>query len=369
MAGNKSDYVLDDGLDDDEDILAYHSEQQAAAQAAENPPSPPDPVKSPSAPLPPIVSDDPPAAPELTPPTTPVPPESEPDAIIIDGLPLSTTRPSLFRLLGVTSDDVSNVRLRRLDAHGLLRVRVTFCTPALAAAARRLDGSEWEEKPLSVKPASEERWAASMPSADSPPKQPNGDAGGGFWAAFGAARAVAEQLEQRARSLGNDLESKLQVTERLEAGAKRVREVDQSFKVTERVDGLARAGLETAEQMDERWGISDSVGAVMDNVGDAAMKMAREVDENLRVSDKARNAANAAMSSPTMGRVARSVVSTLDGGTPTRRKKSYKPRSTPGGEANEEDVPLSPSTPATPATPTTPAAHAVQSTPSADETS
>lgn len=106
---------------------------------------------------------------------------------------------------------------------------------------------------------------------------------------------MAKQLEHKARQLGEKIETELQL--------------DQQYSVSDKVERVSRAGRD----MDEKYGLSTKVGAVVENVGNAARIMAKEVDENLRVSDKARDVTNMALSSPTaMGKVTRSVVGSME---------------------------------------------------------
>lgn len=374
MATNSSDFVLDDDLDQDDEVLSYQQNHHQRPDDDETDIADVDSTKDQSevypkatfvkdasistpmkptaealghAPLPQTDSkesnrtvDHPPFDERLN--TPPI------SAVIIDGFPLSARRPDLDAFLGASASAVTNVRLRRLEQHGLLRVRIQFSDFEAAGVALQRDGAEWRDRSISVKPASDERWMATLPGQESRSVQqsslpsgsvstPSSSSGSGiglpsmssvshsFWSAFGAARSVAERLEESARQLGQRLEHELHVSEKVEQSRARMRDADRTYGVTAKVSEVAAAGRDTAQSVDRKLGISDGVGSVVDGVTNAARKVAREVDENLRVSDKARDAANAAISSPTVGPVARKVASSFDSKTPPS-KHNHKPR-------------------------------------------
>lgn len=344
MTTHNSDFVLDDDLDEDEDILQFQAEQQCPI---EDEPLSPQPTQSPSSPSPTTPNSDPADG------ATSAEADDEDaqvSAVIVDGLPLSSRRADLDALLATCASSISNVRLRRLEGHGLLRMRVEFSDEEATHAALARDGAEWNGLSVSVKRASDERWNASTRDAMQMRERRDSKPGAGlvlpdtaavsqsFWSAFGAARTLAGRLEEGARQLGERLEHELHVTETVEKGRARARDVDAEYNVSGRVAEMAQVGRDTASAVDKKLGFSDGVSTVVDGVGGAARIVAREVDENLRVSEKARDAANAAMTNPTVGAVARSVVGTLDSATPPR-KKTYRPSS----NAEHEEVDSNPS--------------------------
>lgn len=371
MAGSRSDFVLDDDLDEDEEILQIHSEQ--LPELAIGPTNSINDVPTPSS----HHDNAQPSAENsnelesgptrnVEPAPSPEPGSTsesaridirrniaaQPTAVIIDGLPISATRADLDALLGVAASSVTNVRLRRLEQHGLLRVRVQFDNENIAATTLGKDGTKFKEDYVSIKPASYERWDAAATTAKAPRVRPRpraenvsrahnsnnapqqGTASGlpdlsavpkSFWSAFGAARETAEKLEKRARELGQKLEHELHVSEKVEAGKVRMHEIDRDLNVSGKVSEFAQASRETALAVDEKLHITEGVNHVVGGVSEAARIVAREVDDNLRLSDKARDATNAALSSPTVGNVARKVVSRIDNSTPTS-KKNYQPQ-------------------------------------------
>lgn len=368
---NNGDFVLEEGLDEEEDMLSYSQQQQSQQQQSEQlrqeqvpkpqfdkPVTPKTTTTSelPESPIP-TVSFESLSTPSLDhkPPPQPQQQEEEQEyeqvtAVIVDGLPITARRKDLDELLVETSQSVTNVRLRRLERHGLLRVRVQFSSTSAAKQALSLDGSQYPSSTsssssstssssnsvvyVSIKPSSEERWNASISTSSQPQPQPQPQpqnqhddimkakqaVSNSLWSAFKAARNVAEKLEEKARELGQKFENDFHVSDRMQ-------EADRTYKVTETVAQVAQVGKE----VDEQYGISNGVGSVVGGVGDAARIMVREVDENLRVSDKARDVTNKALTSPTVGHVARSVVNSLDGksnkdDTETQSKKGYNPK-------------------------------------------
>lgn len=370
MAGTKSDFVLDDDLDEDEEILQIHSEQLPEPAV--------EPIKSKDIPIPDSLQETTQSSvgekddsnrfktvsgaketPNPEPGSTSIHAKTnvprikaaQPTAVIVDGLPISATRADLDALLGASASAITNVRLRRLEQYGLLRVRVQFENENITATALEKDGTKFNDCYVSIKPASYERWDAAVNSVnnlrvrsrsrevDASPNTSSSalqrkSSGGlpdlnsvskSFWSAFGAARQTAEKLEKRARELGQKLEHQLQVNEKVEAGKARMQEIDRDLNVSGKVSEFAQASRETAMAVDDKLNISQGVSHVVGGVGEAARKVAREVDENLRLSDKAKDVTNAALSSPKVGGVARKVVNRMDGAAVTS-KKNYQPR-------------------------------------------
>lgn len=306
---NSSEFVLDEGLDDDEDVLAFHSQRQRNGGGYET-------VESAS-----------PANPADTSAPSTSPPPS--DTVIIDGMPLSASRGDLNVFLAHIGDKIISLQLRRLEANGILRVRVRFDTTEAAAAALQRDGAIFagSDQVVSVKPASPERWddgcgavdtkATTGGTAAAPPdslmqKLPDASAvQSGFWSAFGAARAAAERLEIQAKRLGEELEGRLQVSEKVAETREALVEADKKLHVSERVGEMAAAGKAAAQDVDQTYGITKQVGKIVSEVGSAARIVAGEVDENLHLSDKAREATNVALKHEAIGPAVRSVVDSL----------------------------------------------------------
>lgn len=340
---NSSDFVLDEGLDEDEDVLAFHSQRQRSGGGY--------------SPFPDAAADT-----DLEPVTSsPSPPET--DTVIIDGMPLSASRADLNIFLSGAGGKITSLQLRRLDTHGMLRARVKFESKEFAAAALQRDGAKFagSERVVTVKPASPERWDDGCGLARTAP--PNGtvaaaqnsllaglpDAGAvrsSFWSAFSAARSAAESLEKQAKRLGEELEGKLHVSEKVAETREAIADVDRSLQVSERMGEMAAVGKAAAEDVDQTYGISKQVGKVVSEVGSAARIVAREVDDNLQLSDKAREVTNMALKHDSIGPTVRSVVDSLgvktkDGvdaspsrNTP-RRRKNYQPS---GIEQNKVDA-------------------------------
>lgn len=251
--GNSADFVLDEGLDDDEDILAF----QAATSQVQSQPE--EALSSP------VVEA-----------SEPAPDPLENRSVIIDGLSLKASRADVNRLVNDTA--IECLRLRRLESHRILRVYVKFEHAADAELALSRDGSRFMDTFVSIKPASEERWNATLPTPSA--------AANGMWLAWMSAKAVAEKLEHNARQLGESLEKKLQVSEKMS-------KIDEDFQVREKLTQVAKSTKETTSAVDEKIGFSRGVSTVLDGAG----IVAKEVDENFRVGETARGMANSALRS------------------------------------------------------------------------
>lgn len=345
MARESSDFVLDEGLDDDEDILAFHSSRHLGEDDHADDDN-----------LVPL--DEPSPAPQFAP--TSVPPHTSTprtDSIIIDGMPLTASRADLNQFLSICDGKIISLQLRPLEASRVRRVRVKFEHEEAAAAALRLDGQVFvkSDATVSVKPFSEERWndgfrpASNVSAVDTTlvtqPKSflqmlPDTNAvKSGFWSAFSAARSAAERLEERATELGEQLEHKLHLSEKVADTRDRLADVDQKLHVSETVGEIATAGKSTVQGIDETYGISTQVGKVVGEVGSAARTVASEVDESFQLSERAREATNMALRHNSVGPAVRAVVDNLGGNetespTPSdsARKKNYQPSGT------EQDV-------------------------------
>lgn len=160
-----------------------------------------------------------------------------------------------------------------------------------------------------------------------------------FWAAFGAAKRAAGRLEEGAKRLGDELEDRLAVSEKMDGAVEALERADEQLQVSQRVGEVAAAGRSAAGELDRTYGISEGVGRIVDEVGKGAKIVAREVDENLQLSERAREVTNRALSHDGIGPTVRNVVDTMGGkevsteGTP-RKKKNYQPS---GIEQNDEN--------------------------------
>ncbi len=92
------------------------------------------------------------------------------------------------------------------------------------------------------------------------------------------------------------------------------------------------ANMSRAKQdIDQRLGLSDKFDQVMTNMNGTARIVGKEVDENLRVSDKERDVTNMALSSPSaVEKVTRSVV------------RSISSDKNPSSATNREAIPAAP---------------------------
>ncbi|CDF41032.1 unnamed protein product [Chondrus crispus] len=341
MAQEFSDFVLDEGLDDDEDILAFHSNRQRGGGGYAETAGTPQPNASPTTPTTPPPS----SPPDLPPQTT---------TVIIDGMPPTSSRPDLDAFFSACGGKILSLQLRRIEASNILRARIKFDSEEAAASALQRDGQVFPRSDLavSVKPASMERWndgcgsqrgngapGATLTSPTNSIMQMLPDTNAvtsGFWSAFSAARSAAERLEEKATKLGEQLEEKLHLSEKVDETRDALVEVDRKLQVSEKVGKMAVAGKSAAQGIDETYGISKQVGKVAADVGSAARTMASEVDEDFHLSEKARVATNLALQNDTVGPAVRSIVDNF-GATPTgeaapsprkdgvRRKKNYQP--------------------------------------------
>lgn len=322
MTSSASDFVLDEGLDEDEDVLAFQSSRHAPPiqekDVLPQPQSEP-PQSKPLPPSPPV------------PQNAPLPPDA-PTAVIIDGLPISASRADLDTLL--QGAQIINVRLRRLEKDRLLRVRVQFEDAQAAAEALEKDGADFKGAVISVKKATEERWQASF--LDSPrhtpqPRSPRSPSitlpdakavQSGFWSAFAAAKNVAERLERGARHLGDDLERRLHVSEKVEQTKRTIDHLDQQYGVSKTVGEMTERGKQAAVQVDKSLGLSDGVNKVSTDVSGMARIVAREVDESFGVGHRARNAVQGAMQNETVAGVAKRAMASIDPDDSPGKKKT-----------------------------------------------
>lgn len=317
MASNSklSDFVLDEGLDDDEDVLAFHAHRPRNNVGT--------------------YEDQHQAEPQNQQHVT------DTEIVIIDGMPPKTTRDHLNSFLS-PSANILSLHLQQIPSPSTLRARITFDSPSSAQAALSLDGAPFPpaNTPVSIKPYSLARWQANIstpqqPLSSTPPPSPALPAAAisSFWSAVTSARSVAERLEKHAKRVAVQLEETLHVSEKVSQTQAAARRVDNDLQISAKAAELAAAGRAAAGEIDASYGISRQMGKIVDDVGTAARTVANEVDENLRISEKAREATNAALAHDGVGPVVRSVVDGIGSGSENGNgKKKYTP-----SEVREKD--------------------------------
>lgn len=262
-------------------------------------------------------------------------------------MPLSSSRADLDAFLTGTGP-ITHIQLRRLNA--ILRARVTFETSEAATLALQKDGYEFSpgNAVVSVKHDSVERWEQGCGNATGGKPEGKGlmqmmpareRMTSSFWAAFGAAKRAAGKLEEGAKRLGEELEDRLAVSEKMDGAVEALERADERLQVSQRVGEVAAAGRNAAGELDRTYGISKGMERFVDEMGKGARIVAREVDENLQLSERAREMTNRALSHDGIGPTVRNVVDRVGGNevemrdTP-RKKKNYQPS---GVEQNMED--------------------------------
>ncbi|KAI0558894.1 hypothetical protein FGB62_181g027 [Gracilaria domingensis] len=259
MASSSADFVLDEGLDEDKDVLVFQSGRHYA--------EPESGTKD---------------AQHQTHDTIPEPQQQ----------PFSSTDndPNFPAPVAPTSVIID-------EKDGLLRVRVLFPDSIAAAAALNKDGADFRGSVIAVKDATDERWEASNAEqsprhVQQPPKKIFPD---------------TKEVQSGTRDLSEDLERRLHASEKVEQTKNAIANLDEQYGVSKTVSDVARKGKEAAEDVDKTYGISNGVNKVASNVSGAAGVVAREMDESFR---------NDAVSD-----VAKGVVGALDGDTPTGKKR------------------------------------------------
>lgn len=144
-----------------------------------------------------------------------------------------------------------------------------------------------------------------------------------FWDAVKRAQQAAEVLDQRARSAGSKIDVKYRVVAQLGDAGKRSRdllaETDEKYKLSDAIRSAmeaskARAGdaVSVATTVDTTYGVSKRMNAATSKVGQAGSIAAREIDDSLLLSERARSAANAALENEQIGPVVKRTVSQFE---------------------------------------------------------
>jgi hypothetical protein len=368
--GRSNEFVLDEDLEeDDEDVLAFEAKRRPAVTVAPTAAPPPEAARPTGFPA--------------------TATRQHPCAVVVDGMPADANRAHLEAFLQGCGD-VAALKVYRFPDK-TLAARVEFAEEAAADAALALHGKplirastpvtvarapdDWNEyisahpsrhvdltKPPGLSasnPApfktSVDRGAISVGNTGIPANfaetllQNTDGIKSAFWSAFASAKHAASVLEQRARAAGTELDSRLHVAENVDEMSKRSRAaaelVDEKLKVRETVGSAVDAGkvwtaeaAKGARAVDDSYGITRRLSELSTNVAAVGSKAAQEVDENLRVSERAREAANTALRHETIGPVVKQAITQLDGirssipgpsgseGFPVSRKKSYPSR-------------------------------------------
>lgn len=352
-----SDFVLDEGLDDDEDVLAFYSQQERVqptpAADLNGDTSTPDNTSDETPPQP--QPDPPPAKPKQN--LDAIPPECT--AVILDQMPLQSSRSDVDQFLHGCGQIIA-LKVRHLESKGYMQARVTFDSNQAVQLAVQRSATPFghqSSRNVIVRPVKSDAVAQSnctqsdkgaaalarqevAKMANSLP--PVEAVSSSFWSMFGAAKKAAGALEERAKLLGERLENQLHVGDKVQETRQRIAQMDSEYQVSQRMGEMAAAGRATAGDLDHKMGISKGVGAVSESVGSAAKIVAREVDENLDLSGRARQAANVALQNEALGPTVKSVVASIGGvGSPRpmaraeaavegdnvtpRRRKNYQP--------------------------------------------
>lgn len=144
-----------------------------------------------------------------------------------------------------------------------------------------------------------------------------------FWDAVTQAQHTAEALDNRVRAAGSSIDSKFHVAEHLDDVQKKSRallaEADEKYKLSVSArsameTGKARADdvVNVASSLDTSYGVSSRFSAAASKLSQAGSIAAREIDENLHLSDKVRMAANVALENEQVGPVVKSTMSHLE---------------------------------------------------------
>lgn len=349
--GRAGDFVLDEGLEDeDEEMLAFEADRKATDEAGS------DSKVSGTA----GVSDDVKRDAETN---DEIPKQEDvfksfPDAVVVDGMPSDANRAHLEAFLDGCGEIVALKVYRFPDK--TLAARVQFVNESSANAALAKNGSAFMRKtsPVSVltAPSNWDDFIASHPSKllsgphlggrsrEGSPISPGTrgavmvggipvnlseallkpeDMKTALWNAFGSARKAAEVFEERARSAGKELDAKLQFSENVDEASKRSRVVmenmDAKYKMREKITvavvaGKEKAGAaaEGAKSVDQSLGVSRRLASVSTSIAQAGSKAAHEVDENFRVTDRARGVANSALEHERIGPAVRQAMQQWD---------------------------------------------------------
>jgi hypothetical protein len=143
-----------------------------------------------------------------------------------------------------------------------------------------------------------------------------------FWGAVARTQKAAEAIDQRVRAAGTDIDSQYNVVEQLDSASKRSRailaEADAKYKVSDALTSAVKTGrtrvseaAEVAGAVDDAYGVSRRLSEVTTKLTRAGSIAAREVDENLQLSERSRRVANSALESEQIGPVVKGTVSQL----------------------------------------------------------
>ncbi len=318
-----TEFVLDDGLDEDadDDLLAFESERMKQAEAIEmaeaaslapQRPSKENPIPR----APPATSttkSDTPAQSDAVIETSegesngptpsvqmskPLIPRIGPVELEVIGMPVGCNRTHLEALVGTGT--LRSIRLGAVngDVYG---PTVLVVTPEAADSVLALKEPVLRGKRVTIV----ERTAvkaltdafAQLPVAE--------------WTA--AAERARESFEQGARET-----------------QKRLDEINEKYELSVKASAAAAAAASAVKEWDEKVGASKSAAAV----AEAATVAAKEVDENWRVSERAREAVNAALTDERTAPAARMLLGVVDTPESKGRRKEY----TPSGERRNPDA-------------------------------
>lgn len=345
-----SEFVLDEGFEeDDEEVLAFEASRTERSQgsgtgvglnagSASSGPKATDVAQEPEAPGASTVA--------------------FADTLVFENLLKGTTRSDIEALVG-GDVEISSLKVHRFPDKTML-ARIQFCDEADAASVlqRHTDKSPGTESSVSVNYAPSDwdtflkkhgktsvspkieilsstealrdavaprsavmmggipvNFAEALPAAD--------EVKATFWDVVTQAQHAAEALDNRARAAGSTLDSKYQVARQLEDAQKKshavLAEADEKYKVSASArsaleTGKARAGdvANVAKSLDSTFNVSSRFSAAASKVSQAGSIAAREIDENLHLSDRARTAANVALENEQIGPVVKNTMSQLE---------------------------------------------------------
>lgn len=279
------------------------------------------------------------------------------DALVFENLPKSTTRSDIEALVG-GDVEISSIKVHRFHDKTMLAM-IQFCEEVDAADVfqrhtARVDEqesnisvtyapSDWDTllkvhakanvAPKTSAVSSSEatgiahsrsavmsngipvNFAEAIPATD--------ELKASFWDAVTQAQHAAEALDHRARAAGSDIDSKYHVAEQLADAQRKSRallaETDEKFKLSDGLRSAVEAGkagageiTSVATSVDQSYNVSSRINTATSKLGQAGSIAAREIDENLHLSDRARMAANIALENEQIGPAVKHTVSQLE---------------------------------------------------------